>query len=117
MFVCALTVFSTCGTENMRTRKPLHNWALFRNVHNRRRALQLLHDLNQQKTFLGANETVEHFFMVYNYGSAAMTMRHSANTYGFWADGATMSGTVVTGVHVDIKFHLDRCGYHWAKEP
>jgi hypothetical protein len=104
MFVCALTVFSTCGTENMRTRKPLHNWALFRNVHNRRRALQLLHDLNQQKTFLGAN-------------GAAMTMRHSANTYGFWEDGATMSGTVVTGVHVDIKFHLDRCGYHWAKEP
>ena len=87
----------------MRTRKPLHNWALFRNVHNRRRAIQLLHDLNQQKTFLGPNETVEKKFMVYNYGGAAMTMRHSANTAGVWADGATLLGKVVTGVHADIK--------------
>jgi hypothetical protein len=116
MFACALTIFHTCGTESARTRSPLHDWSLFKNSHNRRRAINLLQELNEERQFLGKNETVEIFFRTYNYGGAAMTLRNNANKCGFWEDGATINTTVIGGVHKDIKFHFFRCGFYW-KDP
>ena len=112
-FVCALTVFSTCGVKAARMRKPLHNWALYKNIHNRRRAIELLHKLDAIRTFRAPNETVEIFFQMFNYGSSAMTLRGGHNKCGGWEDGQEMTTNVVSGVHADIHLHFTRCGFIW----
>ena len=103
-------VFSTCGIEAARTRLPLADWALFKNTHNRRRALELLRELQQEKDFLSRGETVDQYFKSYNYGGSAMTLRGQASKSGFWKDGQVMDGGVV-GVHQDIREHFDKTGF------
>ena len=112
-YVSALVVFSTCGVEDARTRKPLNDWSLYQNVHNRRRALELLAELNAEKSFLTHRETIDQYFLSFNCGGSGMTLRYQANRYGFWKDGQLMEEKTVTGVHLRIRDHFRKTGFAW----
>ena len=112
-FACALSVFHVSGIEDARTRFPLQDWALFRNSHNRRRAIALLCDLDEIHSFRVPNESIDVFFRTFNYGSTAMTMRGNFNKFGEWADGDEVTTPVVSGIHTKIKEHFTKCGFIW----
>jgi hypothetical protein len=89
-------VFSTYGVEAARTNEPLADWALYQNPHNKRRALELLEDLNRDRVFLGRGETVLSFFRTFKCG-AGMTLRGLANRSGFWVDDQQFASSNVVG--------------------